>query len=104
MTTKSTKQLRTALDAAIMGYLRKFEEVQGVTVEYAVGDDLLGIFEVADAYLSINDIVYDIDNKLPIGLIFEWFWAGLDADNRDENIPQINLRSYASGLRFKGQE
>lgn len=102
--TKSTKKLRGALYAAIMGYILKFEKVQGVTVEYAVGNDFLGIYEVAGVFLNFSDIVYDVDNKLPIGLIFEWKNAGIEAYNRDKNITQINLRSYAQGIRFEGQQ
>lgn len=102
MLKKSTKQLRAALDAAIMGYIRKFEEVHGVRVEYAVGDDLLGIFEVSDAFIRLDDIVYDIDNKCSVGLIFEWYWAGLEAYEL-KSEQKINLQSYAMGARFEHQ-
>lgn len=101
--TKSTKQLRTALDAAIRGYIRKFEEVHGIEFDFAVDDDLTGTLNFGDCYFNMSDVVYDINNKLPIGLILEWYWAGLEAYQRNKNIPQINLRSYASGLRFEGQ-
>lgn len=94
-----TKKLRVALDAAIMNYIRKFEKIHGVAFDFAVSDDLTGVLCFGDHYFSMPDIVYDADNKLPVGLIFEWNDAQIDANFKGDK-QAINLRSYAKGLRY----
>lgn len=98
----NTKDLKLALDAAIMGYIHKFEKAHGVGFDYAVGEDedLTGVLCFGDHYFNMSDIVYDVDNKLPIRLIFEWQDAGLDAHSSG-NDKIINLKSYAMGLRYE---
>jgi hypothetical protein len=95
-----TKALRTALDKAIMGYIRKFEKAHGVEFDWAANDDLTGTLCFGDHYFSMSDIVYDVDNKLPIMLIFEWQDACLNAHFLSDE-KQINLQSYAKGLRYE---
>jgi hypothetical protein len=95
-----SKKLRTALDAAITNYIKAFEDKHGVFFEWAVVDDLTGVLNFGDYYFSMPDIVYDIDNKLPLNLIFEWQEAGLNAHFLG-NGKQINLHSYAKGLRYE---
>ena len=103
MATKSTKQLRAALDAAIMGYVRKFEKVHDVKFDFAVNDNLLDALFFGDHVFNISDIVYDVDNKLPVRLIFQW-----QDDNSHDYIKgkkqYINLQSYAKGFRHEGVE
>jgi hypothetical protein len=94
-----TKKLRIALNASIMRYIKAFEKKQNCVFEFAVSDDLLGIIYIADYYLSINDIIYDIDKDLPQGLIFEWYWSGLEA--YEKSGQSMKLDSYATGLRFQ---
>jgi hypothetical protein len=93
-----TKKLKSALDAAIMGYIRKFEKIHGVDFEYAVSDDLTGVLCFGDNYFNLSDIVYDIDNKLAVRLIYQW------QDDSTANFGSgkyINLQSYAKGLRYE---
>jgi hypothetical protein len=98
---KSTKKLRLALDNAITSYVQKFEFAHGVNFEYAVNDDLMGVLVFGDYYFSAADIVYDVDNKLPVRLIFQW-----QDDSSHDYIKgkqqYINLQSYAKGLRHEG--
>jgi hypothetical protein len=48
---------------------------------------------------NMSDIVYDVDNQLPIMLIFEWQEACLNAHFLGDER-KINLQSYAKGLRY----
>jgi hypothetical protein len=95
---KSSKKLRADLESVLAAYIKKFEGAHGVSFEYA-DDDLLGVVCFGDNYFNMSDIVFDVDNKLPIGLIFEWQNAGIDA-HFNGSKQSINLQSYARGLRY----
>ncbi len=93
------QKLRTALDKALISYVRKFEKIHGVEFDWAVNDDLMGMLCFGDHYFNMSDIIYDIDEKLPVRLIFEWQDASLDAHIKsDEKL--INLQSYERGIRY----
>jgi len=100
---KSTESLRKALDKALLAYIHKFELIHGVEHEYALNDDLMSSHCFGDYYFTMADIVYDVDNKLPVRLIFEWQDAGIAA-HFNGNKETINLHSYARGLRYEGIE
>jgi hypothetical protein len=95
-----SKKLRKALDAAIMGYIKAFEKAHGVEFEWATNDDLTGMLCFGDNYFSMSDIVYDVDSKLPIKLIFEWQEACIKAHFLG-NETKINLQSYVKGLGYE---
>jgi len=100
---KSTESLRKALDKALLGYIHKFELIHGVEHEFSVNDDLMGVLNFGDHFFTMADIVYGVDEKLPVRLIFEWHDAGIAA--HFAGIKEtINLRSYAKGLRYEGIE
>jgi hypothetical protein len=94
-----TKALKKQLDTALKNYIYKFEKAHGVEFEWAVNDDLMGVLCFGDHMFNMSDIVYDVDNKLPVKLIFEWQDASLDAQITSDK-DQINLQSYAEGLRY----
>lgn len=94
-----SKKLRKALDAAIMEYIKAFEKTHGVEFEWATNDDLTGVLCFGDHYFNMTDIVYDIDNKLPVKMIFEWQESGIEAHFKGIQS-KINLHSYAKGLRY----
>jgi hypothetical protein len=94
-----SKKLRTALDAAIMGYIKSFEKAHGVEFDWATNDDLTGMLCFGDHYFNMTDIVYDVDNKLPVKMIFEWQDAAIEAHFKGIKT-KINLHSYAKGLRY----
>ena len=95
-----SKALRTALDKALTGYVKKFEKAHGVEFEGAARGDLMDMLCFGDHYFNISDIIYDVDNHLPVRLIFEWQDAGIEAHFKG-NDKVINLQSYASGLRYE---
>lgn len=89
--------LRKTLEAALKEYIRRFEKKHGLSFEHAVSDDLTGVICFGDVFFfHISDIIYDIDNKLPKGLIIDWLYSNLDNQDR-----YINLHSYAKGLRHE---
>jgi hypothetical protein len=94
-----SKKLKTALDKALKNYIYKFEVIHGVEFESAMNDDLMDVLCFGEYYFNMSDIIYDVDNKLPIRLIFEWHDACTDAHYKGKN--QINLQSYAKGLRHE---
>ena len=94
-----SKALRKQLDTALKNYIYKFEKIHGVELDnYA--DDLMGVLYFGEHYFNIADIIYDVDNKLPVRLIFEWQDAGIEAHFKG-NEKTINLQSYAMGLRYE---
>jgi hypothetical protein len=95
-----SKKLKSALDSAIMGYIHKFEKIHGVDLEYAVNDDLTGVLCFGDNYFNLSDIVYDVDKKLPVRLIYQWQNDGIEAHFKG-NEKVINFQSYAKGLRYE---
>jgi hypothetical protein len=99
MTTLKKPALRKQLETVAKNYIRKFELAHGAEFDFAVGDDLIGVLCFGDNYFSFADIVYDIDNKLAVGLIFEWQNAQTHAHLKGSE-QKINLQSYAMGARF----
>lgn len=95
---KQTK-LRKDLEKIIKAYIYEFEKKHSVELEFAVADDLMGALCFGDNFFSTNDVIYDVDNKLPLNLIFEWQNAGIAAHFAG-NTQTINLQSYARGLRY----
>lgn len=95
-----TKKLKTALDAAIIGYIKAFEKKHDVAFDWAVNDDLTGSLSFGDNYFSMSDIVQDINKKYKKGLIFEWQNASIEAHFKSID-KVINLNSYAMGLRYE---
>lgn len=99
-----TTKLRKDLDAALMAYVKKFEKAHGVEHEWVKGENSIdSVVCFGDYFFTMGEIVYDVDNKLPVNLIFEWQDAGMAA-NLVVNEEAINLQSYAKGLRYEGIE
>ena len=95
----SNSALRKKLDDCLMQYIRKFEKKQGLQYEFSVGDDLLDVAFFGEYCFSMNDIVYDIENSLPVGLIADCFNEAVSAQFRGERV--INYQSYAKGARYE---
>lgn len=90
---------RAKLDKILKDYIYAFEKKHGREFEFAVSDDLTGIISFGDIYyLDITNIIYDIDNDLPVNLIFEWL--EYIVDNHANYDYSINLKSYAKGIRY----
>lgn len=88
-------KLRERLDGIIMEYIKLFEKKHNMNFEFAVSDDLTDVLCFGDIYyFSMNDVVFDIDNKLKKGLTIEWLEYNLE--NQDK---YVNLYSYSKGYR-----
>lgn len=93
-------KIREKLDDILKEYIRLFEEKQEVFFEYAVGDDLTGLLCFGEYLFAAKDVIYDIDNDLPKNLIFQWQDDSFDSIINPQHA-EINLQSYAMGLRFE---
>lgn len=87
--------MRKALNKILMDYIRKFENKHDVSFEFAVADDLMNMLCFDPYYFDITDVIKDIDNDYPKGLIIDWH-----EDSIEFYPKQINFESYAKGLRF----
>ena len=73
---------------------------QDAYVDYTIGDDICGIYEIGDNYFSLDDIYFDLKTDQPKGLIFDWQNANIDAHFKGIK-DTINYRSWCMGLRFE---
>ena len=88
--------MRKELDKIIKKYISEFEKKHDLLFEFAVNDDLLDVLSFGCVYFfNTNDVIFDIDNNLPNGLIVEWLEYNL------ENKQFINLKSYSNGFRIE---
>jgi hypothetical protein len=78
-------------------YINKFINKQGYDFSGWVGDDVGGVACFVEQYFfSLDDIVYDINNKCEKGLIFAWQEHNLEVGSDKA----INYYSYSRGLRM----
>jgi hypothetical protein len=76
---------------------------QECEVDYIVGDDITGIYNIGDNFFNLSDIYFDLKENKPKGLIFEWQdyltdWNMSIGDNVKPCF--INYNSYCMGARF----
>lgn len=81
-------------------YLQKFINKHGYEFSgWIPSDEVGGIAAFIEQYFfNMDDIIYDINNKLPKDMIFRWQDDNLEAgyDN------MINLHAYSKGMRPNG--
>lgn len=88
--------MKQKLKEQLMLYIEEFEEKHGLEFDHAVGDDLMGVIAFGNTiFFNISDIIEDIDNEYPEGLILRW-----NDDVIDHHPKYINLKSYVMGARF----
>lgn len=91
-----TKELKYCYELICKEYIRKFVRKSGLSFDGWVAGHIGGIAEFINQYFfSLDDITYDINNKLPKDMIMEW------QDHCLENEININYYSYSKGLRAK---
>jgi hypothetical protein len=97
---KRMTTLKEKYESIIDEYVKRFEKKHGLQLESWVSDDKNGVACFGDIlYFSVNDIIYDINNKLPKGLIINWLEDGIDYYEKKGQT--INIHSYAKGLRYQ---
>jgi len=78
-------------------YVQKFCNKHGLEFDYFGGD----IYCFGDYFFSFNEIKFDLENKLPKGLIIEWQNDSVEYAMNNPHGKAINLKSYSMGLRYK---
>jgi len=86
--------LKTNYEKAVNDYVKVFEEKQDCNIQYWVADIVGEICDVSDCFFNFTDIKTDIDEKAPVGLIFEWYWSD------EHQTSNFNYYSYIKGLRL----
>ena len=86
--------MKEKLENILKEYIRLFCKKQDLEFDFAVLDDYLDVicFDY-ETFINMSDIVYDIDNKIPKGVIKDWYYYTLDTDH------SVNYRSYV--MNFK---
>ena len=88
-------ELRWMYEAICQKYVQKFAKKHGYPFDYWIGDEVGGMASFCEQYFfNFNEIVYDINNRVPKGLIFRW-----QDDCVEHPDSNINFKSYAMGLR-----
>lgn len=91
---------RRAYEGILRGYAYDFGMKHGFLEK---GDSLprdcmnYGFVEFADMYFDINDIIYDIDHRIPKGKIIEWYDYNLEM--LMDGYKSVNYQSYLKGFR-----
>ena len=73
---KSHKELiRGRYENAVHEYCHAFRRKHGYHYDPDgwVGEDVGGVLEVCDRYINMDDIRYDIDNDIKVGVLEEWY-------------------------------
>jgi len=98
--TLSVKEKQEQYENIIDRYIKLFEKKHGLELDHWVSNDKSGIaFFGCVFYFNVSDILFDINNKLPKGLIISWLYDGIEF--REKKGEYINLNSYFLGLRYE---
>ena len=85
-------KLREDLDKALKAYIDAFCVKHDYQHDFSVGDDLMDVAFISDMCLSVHDIISDIDDSLPVGVISDWYYDSLE--NHVNGVACVNLLSY----------
>lgn len=93
---KKIEKLKRDYEKACNQYMKLFCEKQDMYFDGFVNDDIGGIALCSDFFFNFQDIVWDVNAKIPKGVIIEWYDAQMENPER-----AINYYSYTKGLRHK---
>lgn len=98
------KDLKSRYEKICSDYIRAFVKKHDYEFSGWVSDEVGGIAcFIEQYYFNLNDIVYDVNNDLPVNLIFEWqeYLVDKHFQNQKTGVEDvnINLRSYWKGMR-----
>ena len=94
--------LKERYEAICEEYRELFEEKQGFSYSDWVADEIGGVLSCNDEYFyNINDIRYDIDNDVEVGLILQAQNDFLEAYEKNKDVKHINYKNYVKGLRYE---
>ena len=92
--TKASDRLEKAAKSVIAEFCKK----HGVDLQDEWRDPF-AFNELGNAYLSLEDMYFDLKNDLPIGMIYEWYFASVDAVSK--GVYRITLNSWSMGMRYE---
>jgi len=88
------RDLKKEYEAICNEYIKDFVKKQGYEFSYWVADKVGGIACFIEQYFfNIDDIRYDIDNKVKKGRIFEWQDFCIE-NSENECERNVNFESY----------
>ena len=93
---KKIDKLKKDYEKACKEYIKLFCEKQDLGFDGFVNDDIGGIALCSDFFFNFQDIVLDVNAKIPKGVIIDWYDAQLENPEK-----AINYYSYTKGLRHK---
>jgi hypothetical protein len=94
MTKTGLANLQTRLQTALESYVKAFEKKHERVLEHVIGGDLMSGICFGDHFFSMADIVCDINNKLPKGMIYDWQNAMIEQRLKTPDAPVINLMHW----------
>lgn len=81
--------------------IKTFEEKHDYQFNYWVGDEIGGIAVFNEQYyFNLNDIIYDIENDVEKGSIFEWHDYIVENLMNNKYNYSINFKNYLKGCRY----
>jgi hypothetical protein len=95
------EKLKRKYESVVDAYVKKFcikHDLDADYVEWVGGKG--GVMEVCDYWFGFDDIRFDLEHDLPVGMIFEWHDASVDHSFCREHR-NINLRSWFMGARYE---
>lgn len=78
-------------------YLRLFCDRHGYAYhpEDWIGGEAGGIIEIADMFVNMDNIRYDVDNEIPTDKFSEWYWNSVE--HSELGLKYMNYPSYCKG-------
>ena len=94
--------LKERYEAICEEYRKVFLEKQGFHYSYWIADEIGGVLSCNEEYyFNINDIRYDIDNDIEVGLILKAQNDFLEAYDKNKDTKHINYKNYVRGVRYE---
>ena len=88
------------LNKILQEYVDLFSKKHEITFDGSVNDDLLDILFFGDYFMSIEDVVFDIDNDINEPEFYNWYDSTLEFAMKNKDVPTINYKSWCMGARY----
>ncbi len=100
MTKKQLAILDSEYRLACVNYACAFAKKQGIEFDGFLNDATCNTVMFGDYYFDLSDIIFDLQNTQPKGLILRWKNDSIEAYFAG-NFDTINYRSYCDGHRYQ---
>ena len=89
-------RLDVKLNYVLKLYIESFEKKHKIKFECAINGYMMGVIRFDnEMYVSINDIIIDIDEDVSVDTFADWYWT---VHNKSTGL-YINYSSWVMGLR-----